>query len=141
MGLRLVAKPELTEWENTYIRELQDSEVTEETRSGMVGLQEVKDLVAYIDQKNQENPSANIDGIGVYLTRWSECNNAAKVNKITSKGNIDQISFAIVPLVGTEIFVDNGLIMCLFPGLQDKSGTGLCPPCSKQQKDGKKDSP
>jgi hypothetical protein len=146
MGLKLVAKPELTEWENTYIRELQDSEVTEETRSGMLNLLELKDFMTYIDRKNQEIPPANIDGVGIYLTRWSECDIVVKINKITSKGNVDQLSFVVVPLVGTEIFVETNQktgeeeIMCLFPGLQDKSGTGLCPPCVKKNMGDKKNS-
>ena len=140
MGIRSVTKQVLTKWEDSYTDHLQESEITEETRSAMLNLQELKELVAYIDKKNQDNPSANIDGVEIYLTRSSECDSAAKINKITSKGGIEQISFAIVPLEGTKIFMDDGSIMCLFPGLQDRSQTGLCPPCIKRM-DGKKSTP
>ena len=131
MGLRKITKPELALWEKSYTNPLEDAK---ETRSCMLSLEEVNALGTYINEKNQENPPANIDGIQIYLTRSPECDDETKINTITtSKGNIYQISFAIVPLVGTEIFVDHdGLIMCLYPGLKDKSATGLCPPkCSK----------
>lgn len=148
MGLELIAKETLAQWEKTYTDHLQGSEVTEETRSGLLSLENLKDFVEYIDGINQKNPpDEKIDGIEIYLTRWSECNDRTKVNKISSKGNIDQLSFAIVPLVGTENFFQinektgKEEIMCLYPGKQDKSDSGHCPPCIKQQKDGKKNSP
>ena len=139
MGIRRITKEKLTEWEETYTNKLPDSEKTEETRSCILSLNEVKALIAYIDERNQADPPANIDGIQIYLTRSNEC---PQVKRIVSR-DIPQISFAIVPSEGINKFFEiNGSVKCLYPGdyAEDKNGivttggttTQLCPPnCSK----------
>lgn len=135
MGLRKITNEKLTEWENTYTVPLEDAE---ETRSCILSLNEVKALITYIDERNQADPPANIDGIQIYLTRSNEC---PQVKKIASR-NIPQISFAIVPSKGINKFFEiNGSVKCLYPGDygEDENGTvstgtttQLCPPnCSK----------
>ena len=122
MGIIPITRSGLATWERTYTDPLEDAE---ETRSCSLSLKDVENFMKYIKDKNEENPPANIDEIGIYLTRSNECGD---VHPIPSKGNIPQISFVIVPIAGPEIYIDNaGFIMCVYAGKPDKSSSQLCP--------------
>lgn len=155
MSYQLMIESDIKNWAGEYTHYLTKNPT--ETRSCLVPLGDLEEIMSYIHEKNYSAYKNNrefgtklelIDGIRIYLIRHDFGSQIIKLTEpITNKLNVPQITFAIVPTKnyshhyldkngsslhgGADNFIDpSGKIASIIPGFKPEGtseSSGLCP--------------